>query len=45
MSILFGLFGLACLIGIAWLFSNNAARSTGSWCSPASPCRSASPWW
>lgn len=23
MSILFGLFGLACLIGLAWLFSNN----------------------
>ncbi len=25
-SILFGLFGLACLIGIAWLFSNNKSR-------------------
>ncbi len=25
-SILFGLFGLACLIGIAWLFSNNKGR-------------------
>ena len=25
-SILFGLFGLACLIGIAWLFSNNKRR-------------------